>query len=209
MATKLKDQPTPGKLQTQHTPGILEAGLDEAGRGCLAGPVVAAAVILPQGFTHPILNDSKQLTHAQRMQLREVIWEQAIDWAIGIFSHEQIDRHNILRASHLAMHQAVDALHIRPEALLVDGNLFTLHAIPHTCMVDGDARFLNIAAASILAKTYRDEIMEMLHEEHPQYLWRQNKGYPTDAHREAVFKHGMSPYHRRSFKTSWQLELEL
>lgn len=194
-------------LQNQHTPGILEAGLDEAGRGCLAGPVVAAAVILPEDFAHPVLNDSKQLSHAQRMMLREVILQEAIDWAIGIYSHKQIDQVNILRASHLAMHQAVDSLSVVPEALLVDGNRFLQHRIPHTCMVKGDSRFLNIAAASILAKTYRDDIMDMLHEEHPEYNWRQNKGYPTEEHRQAVFDHGMSPYHRRSFKISYQLQL--
>lgn len=194
-------------LQNQHTPGILEAGLDEAGRGCLAGPVVAAAVILPEDFFHPVLNDSKQLSHKQRLELRDVILEQAIDWAIGIFSHHQIDQFNILKASHLAMHQAVDSLAVRPEALLVDGNRFLKHSIPHACMVKGDARFRNIAAASILAKTYRDDIMEMLHEEHPQYQWRQNKGYPTEVHRLAVMEHGLSPYHRRSFNSSIQLQL--
>ncbi len=194
-------------LQNQHTPGILEAGLDEAGRGCLAGPVVAAAVILPENFFHPVLNDSKQLSHKQRLELRDVILEQAIDWAIGIYSHSQIDQVNILKASHLAMHQAVDALNVKPEALLVDGNRFIQHVIPHTCMVKGDARFRNIAAASILAKTYRDDIMEMLHQEHPQYGWLQNKGYPTEVHRLAVAEFGLSPYHRRSFNSSIQLQL--
>ena len=194
-------------LQNQHTPGILEAGLDEAGRGCLAGPVVATAVILPEDFFHPVLNDSKQLSHKQRLELRDVILEQAIDWAIGIYSHAQIDQVNILKASHLAMHQAVDALSMKPEALLVDGNRFIQHLIPHTCMVKGDARFRNIAAASILAKTYRDDIMEMLHQEHPQYGWLQNKGYPTEVHRLAVAEFGLSPYHRRSFNSSIQLQL--
>ncbi len=194
-------------LQNQHTPGILEAGLDEAGRGCLAGPVVAAAVILPEDFFHPVLNDSKQLSHKQRLELRDVILEKAIDWAIGIYSHAQIDQVNILKASHLAMHQAVDALNVKPEALLVDGNRFIQHVIPHTCMVKGDARFRNIAAASILAKTYRDDIMEMLHQEHPQYGWLQNKGYPTEVHRLAVAEFGLSPYHRRSFNSSIQLQL--
>lgn len=194
-------------LQLQHNLGILEAGLDEAGRGCLAGPVVAAAVILPPDFTHPLLTDSKQLSHKQRLALREEIIENALDWAVGMYSHSQIDEMNILRASHLAMHQAVENLTIRPQALLVDGNRFLPHAIPHTCMVKGDSRFLNIAAASILAKTYRDDIMEILHEEHPQYGWQQNKGYPTEAHREAVRVHGHSPYHRRSFHISQQLQL--
>lgn len=195
------------ELQVQHTPNVLEAGLDEAGRGCLAGPVVAAAVILPEDFSHPVLNDSKQLTHLQRLRLREVILEKAIDWAIGMYSHHQIDQFNILKASHLAMHQAVDSLHVTPDALLVDGNRFLRHSIPHTCMVKGDSRFLNIAAASILAKTYRDEVMGILHAEYPHYHWSQNKGYPTEAHRQAVWKHGLSPYHRRSFKTSSQLHL--
>ncbi|MFN8393451.1 MAG: ribonuclease HII [Bacteroidia bacterium] len=194
-------------MQLQHNPDLLEAGLDEAGRGCLAGPVVAAAVILPQGFTHAWLTDSKQLSHKQRLALREEIIATALDWAVGMYSHGQIDEVNILRASHLAMHQAVENLSIRPEALLVDGNRFLPHAIPHTCMVKGDSRFLNIAAASILAKTYRDDIMDMLHAEHPEYGWQQNKGYPTEAHREAIRVHGQSPYHRRSFHVSHQLQL--
>jgi ribonuclease HII len=194
-------------LQLQYTPGILEAGLDEAGRGCLAGPVVAAAVILPADFAHPVLNDSKQLSHKQRLDLREVILDQAIDWAIGIYSHRQIDEVNILKASFMAMHEAVGQLRVRPEALLVDGNRFIRHEIPHTCIVKGDGKFLNIAAASILAKTFRDDIMLMLHAEFPHYAWDSNKGYPTEAHRLAIHHHGLSPYHRRSFNSSIQLQL--
>ncbi len=194
-------------LQLQLTPGILEAGLDEAGRGCLAGPVVAAAVILPHDFAHSMLNDSKQLSHRQRMDLREVIIEQALDWAIGIYSHRQIDEVNILKASFLAMHEAVGQLQVRPDALLVDGNRFIRHEIPYQCIVKGDGKFMNIAAASILAKTYRDDIMEMLHAEHPHYAWDKNKGYPTEAHRMAIHLHGLSPYHRRSFNSSIQLQL--
>lgn len=194
-------------LQNQFTPGILEAGLDEAGRGCLAGPVVAAAVILPADFAHPTLNDSKQLSHKQRLALREVIWAQAVDWAIGVYSHAQIDAVNILKASFLAMHEAVAQLQVRPEALLVDGNRFIQHAIPHRCIVKGDAKFRNIAAASILAKTYRDDIMAELHRLHPQYGWDQNKGYPTGQHRMAIHHHGLSPFHRRSFNSSIQLQL--
>ncbi len=194
-------------LQNQYTPGILEAGLDEAGRGCLAGPVVAAAVILPLDFQNSLLNDSKQLSHKQRIALRDVIQAEAVDWAIGIYSHRQIDEVNILKASFLAMHEAVSQLRVRPEALLVDGNRFIAHEIPHTCIVKGDGKFLNIAAASILAKTFRDDIMEMLHQEYPHYAWDSNKGYPTAAHRLAVYAHGMSPYHRRSFNSSIQLQL--
>jgi ribonuclease HII len=194
-------------LQRQLTPGILEAGLDEAGRGCLAGPVVAAAVILPPDFADPVLNDSKQLSHAQRLRLRDVILEQAVDWAIGIYSHQQIDAVNILKASFLAMHEAVAALQVQPDALLVDGNRFIRHAIPHQCIVKGDGKFMNIAAASILAKTYRDDIMQLLHAEHPQYAWDKNKGYPTAAHRMAVYHHGLSPYHRRTFNAAIQLQL--
>lgn len=194
-------------LQLQYKTGILEAGLDEAGRGCLAGPVVAAAVILPPDFEEPLLNDSKQLTHKQRHYLREVIHARAVDWAIGIYSHRQIDEVNILKASFLAMHEAISQLAVRPEALLVDGNRFIQHDIPHRCFVKGDAKFMNIAAASILAKTYRDDIMESLHLKHPVYDWSQNKGYPTQAHRLAVHTHGLSPYHRRSFNVSIQLQL--
>jgi ribonuclease HII len=194
-------------LPVQHTPGILEAGLDEAGRGCLAGPVVAAAVILPEDFDHPGLNDSKKLSHQQRLALRPVICEHAISWAVGILSHARIDEVNILRASFLAMHEAVAGLHILPEGLAVDGNRFLKHALPHVCIVKGDGRYQNIAAASILAKTYRDDIMEMLGRDFPQYNWAQNKGYPTREHKLAIRDHGLSPYHRRSFNHAIQLEI--
>lgn len=187
-------------LPTQYRSGLLEAGLDEAGRGCLAGPVVAAAVILPEGFTHPWLTDSKQLKASQRDALRIVVMEAAIAWAVAEVSHERIDEINILNASFEAMHIAVGDLKTAPQALLVDGNRFKAHPLyPHTCMVKGDSRYLNIAAASILAKTHRDGLMEALHGEFPHYGWAQNKGYPTDAHRRAVAQHGLSPWHRRTF----------
>lgn len=195
-------------LENQYRKDLLEAGLDEAGRGCLAGPVVAGAVILPPDFEHPWLTDSKQLSHAKRMALRPVIEEEAIAWSIGILSHVRIDEINILNASYEAMHEAVRTLHIAPEHLLVDGNRFKpFPGIPHTCMVKGDSRFLNIAAASILAKTYRDELMVALGEAFPAYDWAQNKGYPTKAHREAIQVHGLSPYHRRTFNHCKQLAL--
>lgn len=187
----------------------MEAGLDEAGRGCLAGPVVAGAVILPPDFTHPFLTDSKQLSHAKRLALREVIVEEAVAWSIGILSHQRIDEINILNASFQAMHEAVRTLRVQPEFLLVDGNRFkpAYPGIPHACMVKGDSRFLNIAAASILAKTYRDDIMVMLDAEYPMYGWKQNKGYPTKAHRAAIQEHGLSPYHRLSFNHGTQMDL--
>lgn len=194
-------------LPVQLEPGRLEAGLDEAGRGCLAGPVVAAAVILPEDFSHPKLNDSKQLSHKARLELREVIYKEAIAWSVGICSHERIDQINILWASFEAMHEAVAGLDLRPDFLLIDGNRFKSHEIPHACMVKGDSRFLNIAAASILAKTYRDEIMEDLHEQWPHYNWKRNKGYPTKEHREGIRLHGLSPYHRLSFNHGVQLSI--
>ncbi|HHG84058.1 MAG TPA: ribonuclease HII [Bacteroidetes bacterium] len=196
------------RLSVQHQPGIREAGLDEAGRGCLAGPVVAGAVILPEKFRHPELTDSKKLSHKKRLSLREVIIDQAISWSIGILSHTQIDKVNILKASFYAMHEAVDTLHIQPEALLVDGNRFIQHTHPHTCMVKGDSRFLNIAAASILAKTFRDEIMERLALDYPQYHWESNKGYPTLAHKLAIREHGLSPFHRKTFNSALPPEFE-
>jgi ribonuclease HII len=181
--------------------GRLEAGCDEAGRGCLAGAVFAAAVILPTDFHHPMLNDSKQLTEAQRMALREVIERESLAWAVAEVSAEEIDRINILKASFLAMHRALDALSIRPDQILVDGNRFYPYgATPHVCVVKGDGKYASIAAASVLAKTHRDEAMERLHTEFPQYQWHQNKGYPTEAHREAIRQHGVSPWHRRSFQ---------
>ena len=183
------------------TANVLEAGLDEVGRGCLAGPVVAAAVILPDNYTHPILNDSKQLTRRQRETLRSDIERDAVAWAIAEVSHEDIDRINILKASFLAMHRAVDALTVRPEHLLVDGNRFTPYPmLPHTCIVKGDTKFLSIAAASVLAKTYRDDLMEKLGREFPAYGWAQNVGYPTPVHRAAIRAFGPTKYHRMSFR---------
>ena len=178
----------------------IEAGCDEAGRGCLAGAVFAAAVILPPGFRNETLNDSKQLTERQRYALRPLIEKEALAWAVGVVSPQEIDEINILKASFLAMHRAIDALRVRPEALLIDGNRFTPYRdLPYSCEVKGDGRYLSIAAASILAKTYRDDYMMKLHEEYPQYHWDENKGYPTRAHRAAIAQYGSTPYHRRSF----------
>jgi ribonuclease HII len=180
---------------------LIEAGLDEVGRGCLAGPVVAAAVILPKDFEHELLNDSKQLSKAQRNILRQEIIDAALDWAIAEVSNQEIDQINILKASFLAMHRAIDQLTYRPEHLLVDGNRFTPYPfIPHTCIVKGDTLFMSIAAASILAKTYRDDLMEQLSLEYPHYQWAQNVGYPTPAHRRAIREHGSCCHHRLSFK---------
>lgn len=181
--------------------GRNEAGTDEAGRGCLAGPVYAAAVILPDDFHHPLLNDSKQLTEARRDKLRPIIETEAVAWAVGIVTAEEIDRINILNASILAMHRALDALTVRPGAVIVDGNRFKPYAaLPWQTFVKGDSRFGNIAAASILAKTHRDEAMVKLAEQYPQYHWDVNKGYPTRDHRAAIAKHGPSPLHRLSFR---------
>lgn len=182
-------------------PGRLEAGCDEAGRGCLAGPVVAAAVILPEGFEHPFLNDSKQLTEARREELRPVIETQALAWAVAFVSEKEIDEINILQASFRAMHLAVSKLNLIPQHLLIDGNRFRKYpGIAHTCVIGGDARYQSIAAASILAKTHRDAYMELLGEKYPMYGWVHNKGYPTAAHREAIRTHGPTPHHRRSFR---------
>ncbi|RZK19526.1 MAG: ribonuclease HII [Pedobacter sp.] len=188
---------------------FLEAGCDEAGRGCLAGPVFAAAVILPTGFVLEGLNDSKQLTHAQRDLLRPIIEKEALAWAVASCDHEEIDRINILNASFLAMHRAVEKLHTRPGYLAIDGNRFKAYPeIPHTCVIKGDGKYLNIAAASILAKTHRDEYMSNLHLDFPHYNWLSNKGYPTIAHRKAVIEIGLSPFHRKTFNVSDpQLEL--
>lgn len=180
---------------------VLEAGCDEAGRGCLAGPVVAAAVILPAGFTHPWLNDSKQLTEKRRRLLRPVIEQEAVSWCVAMVDNNEIDRINILNASILAMHRALDGLDVRPEAVIVDGNRFKPYGdLPWQTFVKGDGRFGNIAAASILAKTHRDELMERLAAEYPSYGWEVNKGYPTPAHRAAIAARGASPLHRRSFR---------
>lgn len=188
----------------------LEAGCDEAGRGCLAGPVFAAAVILPPQFRHPVLNDSKQLSEENRYMLRDVIQQRALAWAVGMMDAKEIDRINILNASFGAMHRAIDQLVIRPDHLLIDGNRFNAYrGIPHTCIVEGDAKFAAIAAASVIAKTYRDDYMKMLHEEFPGYGWNENKGYPTSAHREGIMLHGLSPYHRLSFRLLPDGQLEL
>ena len=188
-------------LRPFYNANAVEAGLDEVGRGCLAGPVVAAAVILPKKYSHPILNDSKQLSRTQRKILRTDIERDALAWAVAEVAPEDIDRINILKASFLAMHRAVDALAIRPEHLLVDGNRFAPYPlIPHTCIVKGDAHYLSIAAASVLAKVYRDDLMTQLGGEFPQYGWAQNVGYPTPVHREAIRQFGPTKYHRMSFR---------
>lgn len=182
--------------------GILrEAGLDEAGRGCLAGPVMAAAVILPANYYHPLLNDSKQLSKKQRNILREEICREAVCWAVGEVSHIEIDQINILNASFLAMHRALDQLQIKPEYLIVDGNRFKnyLH-MPHTCIVKGDGKYFSIAAASVLAKTFRDDAMAALATDYPTYGWEQNAGYPTIKHRQAIREFGTTPFHRLSFR---------
>ena len=177
----------------------LEAGCDEAGRGCLIGPVVAAAVILPADFNHEWLNDSKQLTEKKRDLLRPIIEKEAIAWAVSFVDHVKIDEINILNASIYAMHQAVNQLSVKPEFLIIDGNRFHPHEIPHECFVKGDSRFRSIAAASILAKTHRDDFMNQIHEEHPLYDWNNNKGYATKKHREAIKVFGPSPYQRKTF----------
>nr|WP_294872141.1 ribonuclease HII [uncultured Pedobacter sp.] len=182
---------------------LLEAGCDEAGRGCLAGPVFAAAVILPPDFIAGELTDSKKLTHKQRCNLRVIIEREAIAWAVAEVDHLEIDKINILNASFLAMHRAVEKLAVRPEYLSIDGNRFKAYPnIPHTCIVKGDGKYLNIAAASILAKTHRDEFMENISIQYPHYQWHQNKGYPTIVHRMAALEHGLSPFHRKTFTIS-------
>lgn len=187
-------------LKQYQREGVIEAGCDEAGRGCLAGDVYAAAVILPPDFTNELLNDSKQLNESQRYQLREVIEQEATAWAVGIVTAEEIDRINILRASILAMHRAVDALKVRPEHLLIDGNKFNPYpGITHNTVVKGDATYMSIAAASILAKTYRDDYMQRIAKEYPMYDWQSNKGYPTAKHRAAIREYGTTPYHRMTF----------
>lgn len=179
---------------------LVEAGIDEAGRGCYAGPVFAAAVILPVDFHHPLLNDSKQLTEKERNLLRPIIEEKCLSFSVTGISNEEIDQINILQATFRAMHQCVDQLNIQPEWLLVDGNRFKPYPfVPHTCIIKGDGLYASIAAASVLAKTYRDEFMEQLHLEFPQYEWKKNKGYGTAAHREAIEKFGLCKYHRKSF----------
>ncbi|SEA18887.1 ribonuclease HII [Pedobacter hartonius] len=182
---------------------FLEAGCDEAGRGCLAGPVYAAAVILPPDFIAGELNDSKKLTHNQRAALRLIIEKEAVAWSVASVDNHEIDEINILNASFLAMHRAIEKLSIQPRYLSIDGNRFNAYPdIPHSCIVKGDGKYLNIAAASILAKTHRDEFMDNLSDEFPLYEWKQNKGYPTKVHRSAALLHGLSPYHRKTFNIS-------
>lgn len=207
-------------LASHYYEGLIEAGCDEAGRGCLAGSVYAAAVILPDGYQNDLLNDSKQLTEKRRYELREIIERDAVAWAVGIVTPEEIDKINILNASILAMHRALDQLKVRPQAIIVDGNRFKPYrepitltpepiTIPHTTIVKGDGKYLSIAAASILAKTYRDDYMNQLAEEYPQYDWRSNKGYPTKKHREAIRQHGTTPYHRMSYNLLGDGQLSL
>ena len=197
-------------LASHYYEGKIEAGCDEAGRGCLAGSVYAAAVILPADYENDLLNDSKQLTEKRRYALREQIECDAVAWAVGIVTPEEIDKINILNASILAMHRALDQLQVRPEAVIVDGNKFKPYReLPHTCIVKGDGKYLSIAAASILAKTYRDDYMNSLANEYPMYDWRSNKGYPTSKHRDAIRQYGISPYHRRSYNLLGTEELSL
>ncbi|MEN8116940.1 MAG: ribonuclease HII [Bacteroidota bacterium] len=189
------------KLLPFYKKNTIEAGCDEAGRGCLAGPVFAASVILPPGFKNDLLNDSKKLTEKQRYQLRPIIEEEAVSWAVEMVDNHEIDEINILNASFVAMNRAVTKLGVKPEHLLIDGNRFRPQVeIPFTCMVKGDGRFYSIAAASVLAKTYRDDFMEKIHVEFPQYDWNKNKGYPTKKHRAAIKEFGTTPYHRMSFR---------
>lgn len=191
-------------LAAFYKPEVLEAGLDEAGRGCLAGPVFAAAVVLPPHFFHPLLNDSKQLTEKERNALRVVIEKEALAFTVAQLCNRTIDEINILQASVQAMHGAVAALSLQPQHLIVDGNYFRSYGtIPYTCVVGGDARFASIAAASVLAKTYRDEYMKDLHRQYPQYDWLHNKGYGTARHRQALIMHGPTPYHRQSFRLDY------
>jgi ribonuclease HII len=183
---------------------LIEAGCDEAGRGCLAGPVFAAAVILPSDFYHPLLNDSKQLNEATRFLLRPIIEKEAIAWAVASIDHEEIDRINILKASFKAMHEAVGLLATIPQLLLIDGNRFTPYlGIMHQCVVKGDAKYASIAAASVLAKTYRDDFMGQLHTQYPQYGWNNNKGYPTPWHKQQIKNFGLTPFHRKTFR--WEI----
>lgn len=195
-------------LQSHYYKGLIEAGCDEAGRGCLAGSVYAAAVIFPENYTNDDLNDSKQLTEKKRYQLREIIQRDALAWSVGIVTAQEIDKINILNASILAMHRALDGLKVRPQAIIVDGNKFKpYNNLPHTTIVKGDGKYLSIAAASILAKTYRDDYMNGLADEYPMYDWKNNKGYPTKKHRQAIREYGITPYHRKSYNLTGELEL--
>lgn len=198
-------------MDSSYTKNLIEVGCDEAGRGCLAGPVFAAAVILPKNFTHEILTDSKKLSEKKREMLRPEIEKFAIDFAVASVSHEEIDKINILNASILAMHRAINMLKTKPEFIIVDGNKFKNYAnIPHKCIVKGDSKYFSISAASVLAKTYRDEFMQIIANEFPQYGWEKNKGYPTLLHRTAVQQFGLTKYHRKTFNTkpkNYKLEL--
>ncbi len=197
-------------LELKYETDCIEAGCDEAGRGCLAGPVFAAAVILPDNFSNELLNDSKQLTEKQRYRLRSVIEQEALAWAVASVDNHEIDQINILNASILAMHRALDQLSVRPEHIIVDGNRFKKYGeIPHLCIVKGDGKYMSIAAASVLAKTHRDEYMKQLHEQFPVYNWQKNKGYPTKEHRQGIAAYGTTDYHRLSFNLlDIQLELQ-
>ena len=196
-------------LQKSYGSGKIEAGCDEAGRGCLAGPVFAAAVILPVDFKHELLDDSKKLSKKQRDLLRIEIEKKSISWAVAQVDNVEIDEINILNASFLAMHRAIDLLNIKPEMLLIDGNRFNPYKnIPFECIVKGDGKFASIAAASVIAKTHRDDFMLHIHKEFPAYLWAKNKGYPTKEHKEAIAKNGISPYHRKTFRLNEQLKIE-
>ena len=197
-------------LASHYYEGKVEAGCDEAGRGCLAGSVYAAAVILPEGYQNDLLNDSKQLTEKKRYQLREIIERDAVAWAVGIVTPEEIDKINILNASFLAMHRALDQLKVCPELLLIDGNRFNPYKkVKHVCIVGGDAKYQSIAAASILAKTTRDMMMVEYGEQYPVYNWKKNKGYPTPEHKQAIADHGTTPLHRMTFNMAIQLKLDL
>ncbi len=197
-------------LKPHYYTDLIEAGCDEAGRGCLAGSVYAAAVILPPDYDNPALNDSKKLTHRQRNLLREQIQQDALAWAIGIVTPDEIDKINILNASFLAMHRALDQLAIRPEAIIVDGNRFKPYLnLPFTTIIKGDGKYQSIAAASILAKTYRDDYMDELARQYPFYGWETNKGYPTKEHRDGIRQYGISPYHRKSYNLLGNEELTL
>ncbi len=188
-------------LSLKLNPNLIECGTDEAGRGCLAGPVTAAAIILPDTFKNTVLNDSKQLSESKRIKLKPLLEDQALSFGVTHVFMEEIDKINILNSSIIAMQRSIDKLSIIPEHIIVDGNRFKSHNnIPHTCVIKGDAKFLNIAAASVLAKTYRDAYMENIHEEFPMYNWKKNKGYPTKEHREAIRKYGVTKYHRKSFR---------
>ncbi|OQY05941.1 MAG: ribonuclease HII [Bacteroidetes bacterium 4572_117] len=201
MPSDSQNNSTFSQLNVFYKKNAIEAGCDEAGRGCLAGPVVAAAVILPPNFRDSTLNDSKKISEKKRDSLRIIIEKEAVAWAIGIVDHKMIDKINILNASILAMHKAIENLTVKPGHLIIDGNKFHPYKnIPHKCIVKGDSKYLSIAAASILAKTHRDELMQKLDTEFPEYFWKKNKGYPSKQHRGAIKKHGICRYHRKSFK---------